>query len=455
MRFTMKNTVQINLTIKLFISAVFILSFNLNANDQKPNIVYILADDMGYGDVGFNGCKDIKTPVLDKLAKEGTILESFYAHGTCSPTRAALLTGRYPTSTGAYAVVKPNAPTGLPLRERTLAQALKDCGYETAIVGKWHIGESEEGFRPTRRGFDHQYGLWFGNVNYYTHQRAGVDDWYRNDKPLKEEGYATHLIANESCRLIRERDKKKPFFLYLSFNAVHDPYDAPEEYKKPYSHLPEARQIYAGMTAAMDEAIGQVYETLKEQKMIDNTLIVFSSDNGGPQPNIVTSNLPLRAKKATLYEGGVRVCAFVNWPGKIKADAVNKEALHIIDWYPTLVKLAGGSLKQPLPVDGLDIWPVLTQGSKLPRKALLLVSHPDKAALRMGDWKIAPNKKGNLQLFNLKDDIGETKNLAAEFPEKFKEMKDRLAVLMKDAAPQAGVIPGQAKKKKKRGKKKK
>ena len=423
---------------------------------KQPNIVYILADDMGYADAGFNGGKQIQTPHLNRLAKAGTILRSFYVQPVCSPTRASLMTGRYVTHTGVYSVVRPHAPWGLPLAERTLAQALGEAGYQTAVSGKWHLGEFQPAYLPTKRGFDHQYGLWFGAIDYFTHKRDGKPDWHRNDKPCGDEGYSTHLIAKEAGRLIRERDPAKPLFLYLPFNAVHGPLQVPESYLAPYGNLTGNRKTYAGMLAAMDEAIGQVVAALEEQHLLDNTLILFSSDNGGPSPGTVTDNGQLREGKGTLYEGGVRVCSFASWPGRIPAGKVVDERVHIIDWYPTLVKLAGGSLQQALPLDGKDIWPVLTEGAKSPHEALLLAGTTfGKAALRMGDWKLlhgqgaatgGKGKKGgkrkatnkpneDYQLYNLANDIGETNNLSAKNPEKLAAMKETLQRLLKDAVP--------------------
>jgi len=411
-----------------------------DATPPKPNILYILADDMGFADAGFNGGRDIKTPNIDKLARDGAILKSFYVQPVCSPTRAALMTGRYAVRTGVYTVVRPNAPWGLKLEERTLAQALRDAGYETAIDGKWHLGEFEPGYRPTRRGFDHQYGLWFGMIDYFTHMRDGRLDWHRDDRPCKDEGYTTHLLAKEACRMIRERDPAKPLFLYLPFNAVHAPLQVPQTYCQPYTNLKGARRTYAGMVAAMDEAIGQVLAALAEQKIRDNTLVIFSSDNGGPEPGKVTSNGPLRAGKGTIYEGGIRVCACVNWPGHVPAGKSIDEPLHAVDWYPTLVKLAGGSPDRKLPLDGLDIWPVLTQGARSPHDALLLCgTRPGQAAIRMGDWKLlvgaGGGKAGQAELYNLADDLGEKNNLAAEKPDKARELRARLDAAMKNAVP--------------------
>lgn len=425
-------------TRRLFVALLLIPLAALHAADGKPNILYILADDMGYGDAGFMGGKEIRTPALDELAHAGTILSSFYVQPLCSPTRSALMTGRYPTRTGVYSVVRPNAPWGLKLEERTLAQALREAGYATAIVGKWHLGEFQPGYRPTQRGFDHQYGLWFGAIDYFTHLRDGTLDWHRDDQLCKDEGYSTHLIAKEACRLIREKQADKPLFLYLPFNAVHGPYQVPDKYTQSYQALVGTRRAYAGMLSAMDEAVGQVVVALKETGLLDNTLIIFSSDNGGPSPGKITSNGPLRAGKGSIYEGGVRVCAFAVWPGHIPAGKTVSEPLHAVDWYPTLVKLAGGSIEQKLPLDGRNIWPVLTEGAPSPHDAILLcATHPKSAALRMGDWKLVHDGKED-ELYNVITDLGEKQDLAASHPEKRRELRARLDALMKEGVAAGG-----------------
>jgi arylsulfatase A-like enzyme len=427
----------------LLLSILFVSALNAAAAPEpKPNIVYIMADDMGYADPGFNGGREIQTPNLNRLAKSGAVLSSFYVQPVCSPTRASLMTGRYVAHTGVYSVIRPHAAWGLPLAERTLAQALGEAGYQTAISGKWHLGEFQPAYLPTKRGFDHQYGLWFGAIDYFTHKRDGELDWYRNDQPCNDEGYSTHLIAKEACQIIRKRDAGRPLFLYLPFNAVHTPLQVSESHLKPYGDLKGKRKTYAGMLAAMDEAVGQVVAVLEEQHMLDNTLIIFSSDNGGPSPGTVTDNGQLRAGKGTLYEGGVRVCSFATWPGRIPADKVIEQPVHIIDWYLTLLKLAGGSLEQTLPLDGKDIWPVLVDGAKSPHDAILLSGiTPGNAALRSGDWKLhhttkaAKGQKNEYQLYNLAKDIGEMHDLAGSNPEKMAEMKEMLHRLLEDAVP--------------------
>ena len=454
----------------LLLLALFALLSRAALAESKPNIIYFLIDDLGYADCGFNGGQDIRTPNIDKLAKEGAVLKSYYVQPVCSPTRSALMTGRYATHTGVYNVVRPGAPWGLPLAERLLPQALKEVGYTTAITGKWHLGEFQSDYTPTRRGFDHQYGHYFGALDYFTHDRDGKMDWYRNDKPLSEEGYTTHLVAKEASRLIREQATDKPLFLYVPFNGIHSPHQVPDSYTEPYKNLPKLRQSIAGMLSAVDEAIGQITAALTEKGLRENTLIIFSSDNGGPGPGSATMNTPLRAGKGTLYEGGIRVCSFATWPGKIPAGITINEPMHAVDWYPTLVKLTGAPPAQALAPDGLDIWPVLTQGAKSPHEALLLPGMaPDKMALRMGDWKLLLNATdkdaeeakgsekaiGKMELYNLANDIAEKNNLAKTQPEKLAEMRAHLDALLHDAVPAGGTSEIAPTKKGKKGKGKK
>jgi arylsulfatase A-like enzyme len=425
------------------------------AEAARPNIVFVLIDDLGFADCGFNGGKDIQTPNIDKLARAGAILDSLYVQPVCSPTRSALMTGRYPTKTGVYSVVRPHAKWGLPLTERTLPSALKDAGYATVITGKWHLGEFDPAYQPLARGFDHHYGHYFGMIDYDTHMRDGELDWYRDGKPLKEEGYSTHLIAREACRVIAEKDKTKPLFLYVPFNGVHGPLMVPEKYLAPYAAIEGPRQKLAGMLAAVDEAIGQIVAALEETGQRENTLIIFSSDNGGPRPCL---NTPLRGYKGSIYEGGVRACGFVNWPGQIPSGIHIKEPLHTIDWYPTLLKLAGASLEQKTAIDGKDIWSTLTNGAPSPHESILSAQSPTAAAIRMGDWKLLMNAalpdargkgkakrqaKSNTEaphfaLYNLTNDIGETNDLATQEPDRVTMMKAKLDALLKDA-----VSPGE------------
>jgi arylsulfatase A-like enzyme len=431
----------------------------LAAAAPRPNVVFFLIDDLGYADCSFNGGTEIKTPNIDKLAAEGAILENHYVQPVCSPTRASLITGRYVSHTGVYTVVRPHAKWGLPLEERTLANALKDAGYTTAITGKWHLGEFDKAYLPTARGFEHQHGHYFGAIDYFTHVRDGSHDWYHDDKEFKEEGYSTHLVTKEAVRLIDVQAMDKPLFLYMPFNGVHSPMQVPDSFLQPYSTLSGGRKQLAGMLAAVDEGIGQVVAALEKKGLRENTLIVFSSDNGGPLPG---KNTPLRDFKGSIYEGGVRAAAFANWPGKIPAGQRLKQPMHIIDWYPTFVKLADGSLEQKLPLDGRDVWPMLTEKAASPHDAILSAQSPQNAAVRMGDWKLIvstgadaelPEEGGKVKkntktkkkakarkyelvmLFNLSADPSEETNLADKEPERVATMKAKLAELLKDAVP--------------------
>lgn len=424
-------------------------SLGVWADDKKPNVVVILADDMGRHDCGFMGGTEIKTPHLDKLAKAGTVLDAFYVQPVCSPTRAALMTGRYPMRHGLQVgVVRPWAQYGLPLEERTLASALSDAGYATAICGKWHLGHFQPEYLPTKRGFAHQYGHYNGALDYFTHVRDGGFDWHKDDKECRDEGYSTHLLADAACKFVADTVGKKPFFLYVPFNAVHAPHQVPAEYMKPYADLKGERKKYAGMLAAMDEGVGKIVAAVEKAGVRDNTLFLFSSDNGGPQPGTVTDNGKYRAGKGTLYEGGVRVAAFATWDGKIPAGKTTTEPMHIVDWYATLVKLCGAKAEQKLPVDGLDVWPTLTASKPSSHTSILINTTPNNGAVRAGEWKLvvkngdddpdggeAKKGKESVELFDLKADPYEKTNLAEKHADRVKELKATLATFAKDAVP--------------------
>lgn len=418
---------------------VALFALPLFASD-KPDIVFILADDLGYKDVGFTGCTEIKTPNLDKLAAAGTVLNQFYVQPVCSPTRASLMTGRYPIRYGLQTgVIKPDDKYGLPLNEQLLPQGLHDAGYTTFAVGKWHLGHFDKAYWPTSRGFDHHYGFLFGAIDYFEHIRYGKPDWWRDGKPIKESGYTTHLFGDEAVRIIKAQPKDKPLFLYTAFNAVHTPLEAPETYTAPYKSLKGKRRTYAGMLSALDEAVGKIVAAIDETGRRKNTLFIFSSDNGGPAPGVITDNGIFRAGKGSVYEGGVHVCAFATWDGKIKAGAKVDEPMHMVDWYPTLLKLVGASGKQSLPLDGRDIWPTITEGKKSPHGELLVNVQASSGAVRVGDWKFAIHSPGNgsehVELFNLRDDPREQHNLTATHPDKLKELRARYDVYVREAVP--------------------
>jgi arylsulfatase A-like enzyme len=440
----MRNTIIAALHGVLLLCGISVVSAEAA---PRPHIVFLLADDLGWGDVGYHGSK-IKTPHIDRLAKAGVRLEQFYVQPLCSPTRAALLTGRYPLRYGLQCgVVRPWAQYGLPLDERTLPQALKAAGYATAIVGKWHIGHVSRDYLPTLRGFDLQYGHYNGMLDYFTHIRDGGHDWHRNDKANYDKGYTTDLIADEAVRILSKHDAAKPLFLYVPFNAPHTPLQVPEKYLKPYAGMEnKQRQIYAGMVSCLDDAIGRIVAAARKHLPAENTLIVFCSDNGGV-PRL-GSNGKLRAGKGTLYEGGVRVPAVMVWKGVLPAGKAVNEPLHIVDIFPTLVKLAGGSLKQPKPLDGHDLWPVITEGK--PRASLTIVHNvtPFHAAIRAGDWKLIHNghvgantttaskkvRRAKWELFNIKDDPTESRDRSNDKLDVFDRLTGQVAKLRRQMA---------------------
>jgi len=415
----------------------------------RPNIVYIMADDLGWKDVGFRG-SDIKTPNIDRLAQEGARLEQFYAQPMCSPSRAALMTGRYPFRYGLQTAVIPSAGKyGLSTDEWLLPQALKEAGYKTAIVGKWHLGHADRKYWPRQRGFDYQYGPVLGEIDYFTHSAHGTTDWYRNNQLVKEDGYVTQLLGNDAVKLIDSYDPKTPLFLYLAFTAPHAPYQAPKEHLDKYKHIAEpARRAYAAMITAMDDQIGRVIAALDKRKMRDNTLIIFQSDNGGPRSakftgevdmsksTIPADNGPYRDGKGTLYEGGTRVVALANWPGHIKPGSVVDQPIHMVDMYPTLAGLAGASVIKTKPLDGLNVWPTISEGQRSPRNEVVYNIEPFLAAVRQGDWKLVwkTTLPFTVELFNLEKDPGEKTNLADKNPQKVAELQQRIEALSREAA---------------------
>jgi arylsulfatase A-like enzyme len=315
----------------------------VHAAEQRPNIIFIMAGDLGNADLGYRG-GEIKTPNIDRLATEGVRMESFYGMPVCTPSRASLMTGRSAMRYGLQTlVIFPSHTYGLPTDERTLPQALKEVGYQTYMVGKWHLGHADKKYWPQNRGFDHFYGNVLGEVDYFTKMRGGIVDWQRDGVFLKEPGYFTSLIGNEAVRLIEQQDPSKPFFLYFASLAVHAPYQAPQKYKDRYPAIQDPnRKTYAAMASALDDEVGHIVAALEKKRIRDNTLIVFASDNGGATSGMFASgsksaeersheeggiqqnakapasNAPFRGGKGSLYEGGVRVPAFANWPGKLK-----------------------------------------------------------------------------------------------------------------------------------------
>lgn len=415
-----------------------------SSDAAQPHIVLMVADDLGWGDVGYNGSR-IETPNIDRLVQRGVRLNQFYAQPVCSPTRGALMTGRYPMRLGLQCgVIRPWAIHGLPLDERTLPQALNEVGYETAVVGKWHLGHFQPAYLPTHRGFDLQYGHYNGALDYVTHDRDGGHDWHLNDAANYDQGYSTNLIGKHAAGIIANHNPSKPLFLYVPFNAPHTPLQAPEEYIDRYRDFKQKnRQTYAAMVTCMDDAVGRITGALEENDYpADNTLIFFCSDNGGVRK--LGSNGLLRDGKGSLYEGGVRVPAVAVYEGKIEAGSQVDEPLHVVDLYPTLLKLAGATLEQDKPLDGTDAWATLAEEAATPHEFILHNSTPFHGAVRAGDWKLiyngqvganatAVHGRERWELFNIRQDPGEKNDVSHQHPKVFERMKALLAKLADEA----------------------
>jgi len=361
-----------------------------------------------------------------------------------------LMTGRYPFRYGLQTAVIPSVSAyGLDTTEWLMPQCLKEAGYKTAIIGKWHLGHADKKWWPRQRGFDYQYGAMIGELDYFTHEEHHVLDWYRNNKPVREKGYTTQLIGNDAVRLIEKHDTARPLYLYLAFNAPHTPYQAPQEYIDRCKHIQDpTRRIYAGMVACLDDEIGRVVAALDKKGMRDNTLILFHSDNGGTKNamfagvmadmskvKIPCDNGPYRDGKGSLFEGATRVCALANWPEHIKAQTVDG-LIHAVDLYPTLAALAGASTAKCKPLDGVNVWDTIAEGKPSPRSEFVYNIEPFRAALRQGDWKLIWRNMlpSSVDLYDLSKDPSEQTNLAAAHPDKVVAMQRRLDALAKEAS---------------------
>jgi arylsulfatase A-like enzyme len=404
------------------------------AAPNKPNILLIVGDDMGYSDVGFHGCKDIPTPNLDALAASGVRFTSGYVSGPyCSPTRAGMLTGRYQTRFGHE--FNPTGNNGMPVTQTTLADHLKTAGYVTGLVGKWHLG-SQDAMQPPQRGFDDFFGFLGGAHSYFN-----VGGILRGTEPVKELDYTTDAFGREAVAFI-ERHKSQPWFLYLAFNAVHTPMDATDDRLAKFPSIADKqRRTYDAMMLAMDEAIGRVRQKLTDSGLATNTLVFFISDNGGPTMPGVTvngsSNTPLRGSKRTTLEGGIRVPFLVSWPGQVKPGVFEQPAIQL-DLHATALAAAGVAPKPEWKLDGVNLLPFLAGEKAGAPHAALYWRFGQQMAIRSGDFKLvrydvnADTLTGGrnqgvtaFKLYNLRTDIGETKDLAAAMPEKVTELQSQ------------------------------
>lgn len=405
---------------------------------HSPNIILIMADDLGYGDLGCFGSRDMETPHVDALARQGLIFTDYHANGpACSPTRAALMTGRYPQRSRHEGVIFAHGPareTGLALSETTLAEVLKGAGYRTAAIGKWHLGYNVE-FNPIKQGFDLFRGYVSGNVDYHSHiDGAGIEDWWHNENKEPDAGYVTDLLSDYAVRFI-ETNRDNPFFLYVAHEAPHFPYQGRNDRadRVPGNPNPQlgSRQdrkgAYREMIEAMDEGIGRIVRTVRDSGLAQDTLIFFCSDNGATQEG---SNGTLRGFKGSLWEGGHRVPAVAYWPGRIRPGTVTHETVMSMDLFPTLAVVAGAPVPGGLVLDGIDVSSVLFDGRPLPKRWLFWRYRSQKA-VRHGDWKLVisqpkKNRPEELSLCNLAQDRAEAKNLASLESERVNTMRQRL-----------------------------
>lgn len=431
-------------------------------NGRKPNMVLIFADDLGYGDLGCYGNQEIKSPNIDRLASEGIRFTDFYVTGpACTPSRSGLLTGRYPQRNGLCDMIRNDRVNygfrfseleyahseemnlGLDLREVTIAQALKKAGYTTGIVGKWDSGRAWR-FLPLQRGFDFFYGFANTGIDYWTHERYGIPSMFRGNELVKEQGYATHLFKREALKFI-EDNKDRPFFLYVPFNAPHGASNlentgpqAPEEYIRIYGEPPgDNRMRYKANVSCLDAAVAAILRKLKDLGMEENTLVIFTSDNGGYTGN----NMPLRDGKGTTYEGGIRVPFIAKWPGQIPEGRVSHEFCSTLDLFPAFLDVAGAKPFNSIKLDGFNILPVLTAQGKSQRKDHFW-EYQGRRGARVGHLKwVAQRARYELlpegytgELYDLENDMSEQRDLTTIKPELCREMKARWESWMQEMA---------------------
>ena len=433
----------------LFFASLIVFLFSCKTKKDKsgklkgPNVVIIVADDLGWHDVGYHG-SEIKTPAIDRLVDEGIELDRFYVQSVCSPTRASLLTGKPP---GRYGILSPlGDEPAFPPETITLAEVLKEKGYETAISGKWHLGTVPEA-RPLNFGFTSSYGYLRGQIDPYTHlYKNGNRTWHRNDTLIDETGHATDLITNEAIRVIEDANKKHvPFFLYVAYSVPHYPLEEPEMwvdiYKDAISN--ESRRIYAAAVTHMDDAINRIMRTLNKEGLDDHTIVLFFSDNGAQKSwhsktqyngkfkgnDVLGDNLPLRDWKTSLYDGALRVPAVIRWKGKLPAGKKIEEAINVEDVYPALAWVAGASVPEEAKIEGINFWPVLN-GGEMPEERVMYWRMNYGMAVKKGPWKLVHYGKtpaeGRDELYNVENDPEEKNDMAQGNPNILQDLKKEL-----------------------------
>lgn len=440
----------------LAVIAVPILASAQVTAAERPNVIVIVADDLGWADVGYHG-GNIDTPSLDRLAEQGVQLNRFYTTPICSPTRAALMTGRDPMRLGvAYGVIMPWDNIGVNPAEHFMPESFGAAGYQTAMVGKWHLGHAQMTYHPNERGFEHFYGHLHTEVGFYPpFANVGGKDFQVNGVTADDEGYETYLLADEVSRYIRERDTQKPFFIYMPFIAPHTPLDAPAELQEKYkdidTDLPPARSnqtdstrriskmlmresarpMYAAVVDGMDQAIGQVLNTLDEEGLSDNTIVLFFSDNGGAAYSYGgADNAPLRGGKGETFEGGIRVVSLMRWPEKLQGGQIFDQVMTVMDIFPTLADAAGVDPLNTFEFDGSSLWPSISEGTTHTREDMIMFASeiPIYGSFKLtafdNTWKLVQEMEQDQlsttvtnYLFKIADDPNEYNNLAAEYPD--------------------------------------
>ena len=429
---------------------------------ERPNIVIVVADDLGWADVGFHG-SPIETPNLDRLASEGMELSRFYTTPSCSPTRAALMTGRNAFRLGiAYATIMPWSNNGVHPEERFMPEAFRDAGYQTAMFGKWHLGHAQQTYHPNQRGFDHFYGHLHTEVGFYPpFASQGGKDFQRNGVSVDDQGYETFLLVEEASRWLDARDRSRPFFIYLPFLAPHTPLDAPPAFKQKYRNLQDdrgparspvdrisqmsrtsgrtasQRPVYAAVVDAMDFAIGQLMAKLAAEGVADNTIVLFFSDNGGQAIFGAggADNTPLRGGKGEVFEGGIRTVALLHWPREIAAGQKLEQVFSVMDVFPTLAAASGVETGAARALDGISLWPAIGRGELVAREQPLFFAQESpnfgsfKHTLIDGEWKLIQLVEQDLEqttvenlLFNTREDPYEYDDLANRHPERVAAM---------------------------------
>lgn len=428
------------------IAMVSLMSCNNQNTDERPNILVVLCDDLGYADLGFNGAKDIQTPAIDNLAGNGIVFSDAYvSHGFCGPSRASLMTGRYPHLIGSQFNLPANSDTlgmGIPLSETFISKVLQDAGYYTGAIGKWHLGSNEE-YHPNNRGFDDFYGFLGGGHMYFPEEyqkkyknlkEKGVENIWdylhpleHNGEQVKETEYLTDAFSREAIRFIGEsKEKQEPFFLYLAYNAPHSPMQAKAEDLEVYKHIKdEKRRTYAAMVHAVDRGVEEIVQALKENGQYENTLIVVLSDNGGKLV-LGADNTPLTAGKGSTYEGGYRVPMMFHWPSNIKTGKQFKYPVSALDFYATFAAMANAEIPEGKELDSKNIMPdVLADKNPHQDEMIYCLRHRtaySDVGARRNQWKVARVGMKPWQLFNIIEDKGEQNDLSAQHPELVKEL---------------------------------